>query len=101
MPNYLKYTRRDKQTHVSNFLKSQQTQQAYCDANDLKLSSFKNWLSRYRAHSKVAGHFKPIISSSKNSLHIEIYQGSSKVIICDIHDIEQTLLTLKKILQCN
>ena len=99
MPSHLKYTRADKQTHVNNFLKSQQTQQTYCDANGLKLSSFKNWLSRY--HTKAGGHFKPIINLPKKSLHIEVDQGSSKIIICDIHDTEQAILTLRKILQCS
>lgn len=101
---YSKLTASEKRAHVESYLQSKQTQQAYCDNQGLKLSSFKNWMSRYsRNH---AGQFTPVITTPKaavshNASRVEICKGDCKIVLYAIANVEFTIEIIKGVLSCS
>ena len=90
----------EQQSHVKAYLSSGQTQQAYCDAQGLKMSQFKNWRARYiKEHSD----FKAVVlpkhnGKSGNPLSLVIRQGGVSLSFEHIDSINTAILLVKGLL---
>ena len=99
----------EKRAHVQAYLKSNQSRQKYCEQNGLKLSSFKNWPTKYGR--KRISNFVPVVpepqaqaiktQTPQKPQRIEILKGDCKVVLCDVTNLSMTLEIIKGVLSCN
>jgi len=107
---YLKMPESEKRAHVEAYVKSNMTRQAYCEQNDLKLSSFRNWTTRYSR--KRVSDFVPIIAApiverpTTDIPHtplsrIEICKRDCKVTVTEISNVNIAIEIIKGVLSCS
>ena len=99
----------EKRAHVQAYLKSNQSRRAYCESTGVKLSSFKNWPTKYGR--KRISDFVPVVSTPQapeikmpvatKPQRIEITKGDYKVVLCDISSARMTIDIIQGVLSCN
>ena len=104
------FTIEEKRRHVSAYIKSNLTRAEYCRRNGLKLTSFKNWATKYGRKRKNG--FVSVISTPQpqsitphppntKQQRIEITKGNCKVVLCDVVNAASVVEAIKGVLLCN
>lgn len=100
----LRLSESEKRAHVRAYVKSNLSREAYCEEHGLKISSFRNWTTRYRP--KRMSDFVPVVATPQAKVahklsHITIFKGDCKVALNDISSVKLIVEIIKGVFACN